>query len=75
MNVLNITLGKHQSKIESPYSSIKEIRANINKPLEVEAFGPQIFLTIMGSIQDVSLTLMDKNSTLLDSEAYQLGSK
>ncbi len=75
MNILNIILGDHQSKIESPHESIQKIRASLSKPLEVEVFGPQIFLSIMGSIQDVSITLMDKNNKLIDSEKYQLGSK
>ncbi len=75
MNVLHVTLGSHQSKIESPYKSINEIRSSLNKPIEIEAFGPQIFLSIMGSIQDVCLNLMDTNNKLIDSENYQLGSK
>ncbi len=75
MNILNITLGEHQATIESTHNSIKALRSSLNKPLEVEAFGPQIFLSIMGTQQDVSLTLMDQNNTLIESEAYKLGTK
>ena len=75
MNILNITLGNHQAKIESPHDSIQALRASLKKPLEVEAFGAQIFLSIIGTKQDVSLTLMDKNNTLIESENYQLGAK
>ncbi len=73
MNILHITLGIHRSKIESAYETIDDIRTSINKPLEVEAFGAQIFLSIIGTKQDVSITLMDKNNKLIDSENYQLG--
>jgi hypothetical protein len=75
MNFLNITLGEHQAKIESPHSSIKALRSSLKQPIEVEAFGAHIFLSIMGTKQDVSLTLIDKNNTLIDTESYQLGSK
>ncbi len=75
MNILYITLGNHQSKMDSAFSSIDEIRSSMHKPIEVEVFGPQIFLSIIGSRADVSLKLMDKHNKLIDSEDYQLGAK
>ncbi len=75
MNILHITLGVHQSKFESVCKTIDEIRTRINKPIEVEAFGPQIFLSIIGSKQDVSIALMDENNNVIDSENYKLGAK
>ncbi len=75
MNTLNIILGEHQATIESYFESIEALRSSLNKPIEVEAFGPQIFLSIIGTKQDVSLTLIDKNNTIIETETYQLGTK
>jgi hypothetical protein len=75
MNVLNISLGKHQASFESPLNSINDIRSSLNKPLEVEAFGPQIFLSIIGSKQDVSISLQNEDAEIIDSDNYRLGAK
>jgi len=75
MNVLTISLGKHQASFESPLKSINEIRSSLSKPLEVEVFGPQIFLSIIGSQQDVSISLLDESDALIDSDNYRLGAK
>ena len=75
MNVLKISLGKHQASFESALTSINEIRASLTKPLEVEAFGPQIFLSIIGSKQDVSISLLNENNEVIDSDNYRLGAK
>ncbi len=75
MNVLTISLGKHQASFESAFKSISEIRSSLTKPIEVEAFGPQIFLSIIGSKQDVSISLLDENNEIIDSDSYRLGAK
>lgn len=75
MNVLSISLGQHQASFESTFNSISEIRSNFTKPLEVEAFGPQIFLSIIGSKQDVSISLRNEKNEIIDSDNYRLGAK
>jgi|GEM_PF-5027381 len=72
MYELEILLNQQSATIKTQDSSIQAIRENLPHPIEVEAFGPQIFFSMLGKVSDVSLTLKDQSNNEIDRDTYQL---
>jgi len=72
MNELEIKLNNRLATIRTDGSSIQEARSLLKHPLEVEAFGPQIFLSLFGTDAQVSMRLIDPNFNILDQDQYDL---
>lgn len=72
MYELEILLDQQSATIKTQDSSIQAIRESLPHPIEVEAFGPQFFLSMLGKISEVSLTLKDQCNNEIDRDTYQL---
>ena len=72
MHRLLVEAAGQNTKIEIPFDRISEYKASLSHPIEIEAFGPQFFFSIMGQDTKISLTLLDGNDQIIDQDHYQL---
>lgn len=72
MYQLEVSLNQHCATIKTSSASIQAIRDELSHPIEVEAFGPQIFLSLLGKVSQVSLILKDQENNQIDHEKYDL---
>ncbi|MGR6874863.1 hypothetical protein ACU6U9_21835 [Pseudomonas sp. HK3] len=72
MYELKISLNEQTAIIKTQDASIQAIRDKLSHPIEIEAFGPQIFFTLLGKRSQVTLTLNDPANNEIEHEKYEL---
>lgn len=72
MYELKISLNEQTAILKTQDASIKAIREKLSHPIEIEAFGPQVFFSLLGQKSQVLLTLKDPENNEIEHEKYEL---
>lgn len=72
MYELEVTLNNQTTTLKTQFKSISELRQQLPHPIEIEAFGPQVFFSLMGKVSSVVLLLRDQKHIKIDQEKYDL---
>jgi len=72
MQQLIVQAGENRAQLETSANTISEYKATLSHPIEIEAFGPQFFFSIMGTSIQVLLTLFDVNGQVIETDRYEL---
>lgn len=72
MYQLVVKVNDESAVLDVDYDSIKAFKDTLPHPIEIEAFGPQIMMSMLGKANHISLELKDEKGNVIDSEAYDL---
>ncbi len=72
MNQLKARIGEHAQTLDCEQNDLASLRSAHNAPLEIVAFGQNIFLSLMGTVQEVTMEIVSATGERLDFEEYQL---
>ena len=72
MHRLLVRAGENEAQLETSCRTIAEFKSSLPHPIEIEAFGPQFFFSIMGQSTMVFLALSDVNQNVLETDEYEL---
>ena len=72
MPQLIVQAGENRAQLDTSANTISEYKATLPHPIEIEAFGPQFFLSIMGTSIQVLITLFDVNGEVIETDKYEL---
>jgi len=72
MNELEISINQEFANFKTQYASIQAIRENLSHPIEIEAFGSQFFLSLIGQRSQVSISLKDQSNNEIDHDKYEI---
>lgn len=72
MHQLLVQADENSALLETSCKTLAEYKATLSHPIEIEAFGPQFFFSIMGQSTTISLTLSDNDDRIIESDQYEL---